>query len=188
VNVKSAEDSLLRPRSVLSAVDVLVSRVAAQSNPLDEAMMPEEGSSTMTDASEGARSELIDAALPLEGTGDLELVGRAAKPNDPARDITLAARPILTVIWLPADENRRDKVAVQDVRRPGWEAGGLLALINGVAGAIAGAYVATRSVPVTALAGGAALLLAVLVVWRNERHWLNSACRQVRISAGGSRH
>lgn len=121
----------------------------------------------MTDASKVARSELAGAALPLEGTGDLELVSQAAEPNEPARHITLAAGPALADIWLPAvDENHRDKVAVQDVRGARWEAGSLLVLINGAAGAIAGAYVATRSVPVTALAGGAALLLAVLVVWR----------------------
>ena len=121
----------------------------------------------MTDASKVARSELVDATLPLEGTGDLEPVSHAAEPNESARRITLTAGPALADIWLPAvDENHRDKVAVQDVRRARWDAGSLLMLINGVAGAIAGAYVTTRSVPVTVLAGGAAWLLAVLVVWR----------------------
>jgi hypothetical protein len=125
----------------------------------------------MTDASEIARSELVDADLPLKRTGDLELASHTAEPNDAARYITPTAGhdpghdPV--GIWLPTvDENHRDKIIVQDVQPARWDARSLLVLINGVVGAIAGAYVATRSVPVTALAGGAALLLAVLVVWR----------------------
>ena len=121
----------------------------------------------MTDASEVARSELVDADLPLKRTGDLELVSHTAEPNDAARYITPTAGHDPAGIWLPTvDENHRDKIIVQDVQPAGWDARSLLVLINGVAGAIAGAYVATSSVPVTALAGGAALLLAVLVVWR----------------------
>ena len=121
----------------------------------------------MTDASEVARSELVDADLPLKRTGDLELASHTAEPNDGARYITPTAGHDPVGIWLPTvDENHRDKIIVQDVQPARWDAGSLLVLINGVAGAIAGAYVATRSVPVTALAGGAALLLAVLVVWR----------------------
>ena len=121
----------------------------------------------MTDASEIARSELVDADLPLKRTGDLELASHTAEPNDGARYITPTAGHDPVGIWLPTvDENHRDKIIVQDVQPARWDARSLLVLINGVAGAIAGAYVATRSVPVTALAGGAALLLAVLVVWR----------------------
>lgn len=121
----------------------------------------------MTDASEIARSELVDADLPLKRTGDLELASHTAEPNDGARYITPTAGHDPVGIWLPTvDENHRDKIIVQDVQPARWDTRSLLVLINGVAGAIAGAYVATRSVPVTALAGGAALLLAVLVVWR----------------------
>jgi hypothetical protein len=121
----------------------------------------------MTDASEITRSELVDADLPLKRTGDLELASHTAEPNDGARYITPTAGHDPVGIWLPTvDENHRDKIIVQDVQPARWDARSLLVLINGVAGAIAGAYVATRSVPVTALAGGAALLLAVLVVWR----------------------
>ena len=121
----------------------------------------------MTDASEFARSELVDADLPLKRTGDLELVSHTAEPNDAARYITPTAGHDPAGIRLPTvDENHRDKIIVQDVQPAGWDARSLLVLINGVAGAIAGAYVATSSVPVTAPAGGAALLLAVLVVWR----------------------
>ena len=121
----------------------------------------------MTDASEIARSELVDADLPLKRTGDLELASHTAEPNDGARYITPTAGHDPVGIWLPTvDENHRDKIIVQDVQPARWDARSLLVLINGVAGAIAGAYVATRLVPVTALAGGAALLLAVLVVWR----------------------
>jgi membrane protein YdbS with pleckstrin-like domain len=49
-------------------------------------------------------------------------------------------------------------------RRSRWDASGLLVLINGVLAGIAGVYVTTRSVPITMAAGGAALMLAALIV------------------------
>jgi hypothetical protein len=117
----------------------------------------------MTDACEVARSELADAALPPEGKDYFELAIRAAEPNESARHGKL--KPADT--WIPvADEHRCDKAAVPDVRRARSEAASLLMLVNGAVGAIAGAYAATRSVQVTALACGAALLLAVLVARR----------------------
>lgn len=47
-------------------------------------------------------------------------------------------------------------------------AGGLLALVNGVLAGIGGVYLATRSVTVTVVAGGVALVLAVLVLARKQ--------------------
>ena len=55
----------------------------------------------MTDASEVARSELVDAYLPLKRTGDLELVSHTAEPNDAARYITPTAGHDPADIWLP---------------------------------------------------------------------------------------
>ncbi len=49
---------------------------------------------------------------------------------------------------------------------PGWDTSGLLGLINGVIAAIGGVYASTRSIPITVLAGGAAMTLAVLVIRR----------------------
>ncbi|MEO3858523.1 hypothetical protein [Acrocarpospora sp. B8E8] len=48
--------------------------------------------------------------------------------------------------------------------RPSWDAGALLVPVNGVIAAIVGAYMSTRSVLVTAIAGAAALLIAVLII------------------------
>lgn len=64
------------------------------------------------------------------------------------------------------DETAPVPQAGMDKKRQGWDAGGLLGLINGVIAAIGGVYVTTDSVLITIIAGGVALLLATLVLWR----------------------
>jgi hypothetical protein len=54
-----------------------------------------------------------------------------------------------------------------DRRRVSSDLGSLLGLINGVIAAIGGVYLSTRSVPITVLAGVAALVPTVLIIWRN---------------------
>jgi hypothetical protein len=48
----------------------------------------------------------------------------------------------------------------------GVDLGSLLGLINGVLAGITGVYLATRSVPITMIAGGSALLVATLLIVR----------------------
>lgn len=66
---------------------------------------------------------------------------------------------------MTANDENDQPIEAEPLRRPRppWDAGTLLVLVDGVIAAIVGAYVATRSVLVTAIAGAAALLIAVLI-------------------------
>ena len=64
------------------------------------------------------------------------------------------------------DQEPGDRVPAR--RRPSgraaWDGSGLLPLINTLLVGIAGVFLATGSVPITVIAGGAAVLLAALIV------------------------
>jgi hypothetical protein len=64
------------------------------------------------------------------------------------------------------DRGTTDSAAQDESRAPRtrWDASSLLALVNGVLAGIGSVYVTTRSVPITVVAGSAALLLAGLIV------------------------
>lgn len=66
---------------------------------------------------------------------------------------------------MTANDEIDEPIEAEPPRRPRapWDADTLLVLVNGVSAAIVGAYVTTRSVLVTVIAGAVALLIAVLI-------------------------